>query len=158
MLKEAEIRIEAGRDRGKVFVIREMPAYDLEWFAIRAFQALGSSGINVPQEIADMGAVGFCLVAFQAFMGSTAEQIKPLRDEMMKCVFLRSSADAMIPFDPQLVFEIDTIRKIREAWLKLHTGFTVAELALYMNAQVSAMTMKSNSSATETSREPSESS
>jgi hypothetical protein len=136
--KEVEIIIDdqASRDNGKVFAIKEMPAYDLEWFAVRAFQAMGSSGMTVPPEVVKAGAIGFALLCYQAFMQSTADQIKPLRDEMMKGVYVRGSAGVDIPFDPSVVFELSTLIKIREAWLKLHTGFTLSELAAYLNARV----------------------
>lgn len=136
------------RDGGKRFVIVEMAAYDLEWFAIRAFQALGSSGIQVPQDIVESGAIGLFVVAYQAFMGSTSDQIKTLKDEMMQCVFYTPSTDVRMPWNPQLVEEIETLKVLREAWLKLHTGFTLAELLLSLQKSISATMLKRKRSRT----------
>src|SRR6185312_4034926 len=159
--KEAFVTIpgphsEDNRDGGKSFVIVEMNAYDLEWFAIRAFQALGTSGVHIDPEVVNAGAIGLFLSFYQAFMGSTAEQIKPLRDEMMSCVFLLPSSGVRMPWSPQLVENVGTLKTLREAWLKLHTGFTLAELVLHMNNEISARmrtTRRRGSSNTSTSRE-----
>ena len=139
---------EGNRDKGKKFLIVEMAAYDLEWFSIRALQALGTSGVPVSQEMVDAGAVGLLLLGYQAFMGSDEESIKRLKDEMMGCVFLQSSAEVRVPWNPQLVSEVSTLKTLREKWLYLHTGFTLAELALKLTTAISAKMIKRRRSPT----------
>jgi hypothetical protein len=135
MRQERYVTITSGttdtnRDHGKRFLLVEMPAYDLEEFYMRALMALGTSGIAIPQDMVDAGAIGLALIGYQAFMGSDPSIVKPLKDEMMqKCVFSSPTDDVRMPWSPMLIEEVSTLRRLREEWLVLHTGFTLAALA-----------------------------
>lgn len=154
MLKELTVSIKGGRDDGKVFLIREIPAYDLEWFWIRTVMALGTSGITVPQDIVDSGAVGLLMIGYQAFLGAKPEAVKPLRDEMMQTVWFTPSPNVdPMPWHPSLVFDLSTLRTLREKWLELHTGFSVAALAQKLGESAAAMRAMRSSFSTETSQE-----
>lgn len=142
------------RDRNKRFIITEMPAYQLEWFAARALMALGTSGINVPQEIADLGAVGLLILGYQTFLNANPEAVRPLKDEMMMCVSEvkpGTVSEIQRGWDPSLVEEISTLKLLREKWLQLHTGFTFAELASKLSLTISAKKEAKDSLGTETS-------
>lgn len=145
MRKEKDITIIAGnlesnRDYGKRFRIIELPAYDLEDFYMRALMALGTSGITVPQDMADAGAIGLALVGYQAFLGSSPSAVRPLKDEMMeRCVHLVAEDNsAMMKWDRSLIEEVSTMRTLREEWLLLHTGFTLAALAQLLTEMMAA--------------------
>lgn len=157
MLKELVVPIRGGRDDGKIFTIKELPAYDLEWWYVRAVMALGTSGIAVPQDIADAGAVGLAILGYQVFLGAKPEAIAPLRDEMMRCVWYTPSPEAQpMPWSPSLVFDVSTLRTLREKWMELHTGFTLAAVALKLSEAVAAKRAMQSSLNTETSQESSE--
>jgi hypothetical protein len=140
--KEVYVTIAGGpdnRDNGKRFLLIEMSAYDIEWFAIRALMALGSSGITVPQELTNAGAIGLALLGYQVFMGASPDAIQPLKDEMMtRCVHFAPEGPIRMSWDPQLVEEVSTLREIREKLLELHTGFTLAGLAQSLKEAISA--------------------
>jgi len=164
MRKEVYVTIAGSadnRDNGKRFLIVEMSAYDLEWFYARALMALGTSGITVPQELADAGAIGLALLGYQVFMGASPAAIEPLKDEMMaRCVRFAPDGDIRMGWNPQLVEEVSTLRSLREKWLELHTGFTLAELARNLKEAVSAKmaaqaSLSPNTSTSPASSEPS---
>ena len=87
MRKTATIFIDgAGRDMGKVFFIREMPATQTEKWAMRAFLALSRSGVDVPPDIAEAGWAGIAAIGLKAFGGMGFTDAEPLMDEMFSCV------------------------------------------------------------------------
>ena len=127
------------RDNGKRFLIVELPAYDIEWFYLRAIMALGSSGIAVPQDLVDAGAIGLAILGYQVFTGASPAAIQPLKDEMMeRCVHFAPDGDIRMGWSPELVEEVSTLRALREKWLELHTGFTIAGLAQALKEAISA--------------------
>jgi hypothetical protein len=140
------------RDAGKTFVITEAPALQAEEWGLRAIMALGTSGIVVPQEIADAGLVGVALIGYQAFMGAKFEEVRPLWQEMLSCISFQPSPGISLPFNGTLIEEVSTLLELRKQILELHTGFTVAELA--QKFQVANSAMKLNSPTTSTSPEP----
>jgi hypothetical protein len=156
VLRDLIVPIKGGRDDGKIFTIRELPAYDLEWWYIRAVMALGTSGITVPQDIVDAGAVGLAFLGYQTFAGAKPEAIKPLRDEMMERVWFTPEGADPMPWHPSLVFDVGTLKTLREKWMELHTGFTLADVARKLSEAVAAKRAMQTSLNTEMSPEPSE--
>lgn len=144
MRKELTVTITAGtpdtnRDHGKKFLLVEMAAYDLEDFYLRCIIALGTSGITVPQELVDAGAIGLAFMSYQAFMGSSPAAVIPLKDEMMqRCVHWAPTNEIRTGWEPSLIEEVSTLRRLREEWLVLHTGFTLAALAQKLKELVAA--------------------
>ena len=143
---------EKNRDAGKVFVITEVSAVQAEEWAVRAFMALGTSGIRIPDELMNAGLVGVALVGYQVFMGAAPEAILPLWREMLPaCVQLRGVDSAQgsvvtLPWSPTIVEEVSTLMTLRKEILELHTGFTLAEAAQRLKEAASAI--QSNSSPT----------
>lgn len=141
-LKEKYVTIrgkEENRDNGKRFLIIEMPAYPLEKWGVRALMALATSGITVPQELADAGVLGIALLGYQAFMGAKFEAIEPLMDEMLACVkYHPEGSEAVTDIPRGVIEEVSTVHLLRREWLELHTGFTLAELVLQLNQAISA--------------------
>lgn len=142
MLKEKYVTVrgkEDNRDNGKRFLVQEMPAYPLEKWGVRALMALGTSGISVPQDLADAGVLGIALLGYQVFMGARFEAVEPLMDEMLACVKYHPEGSESVTDIPRgLILEVSTIHLLRREWLELHTGFTLAELALKLKEAISA--------------------
>lgn len=121
-----------GRDKGKHYLITEMPASESEEWAIRAFLALAHSGVEVPEEIAQAGMAGLAIVGLQALGRIKWEEAKPLLDKMMTCV--QAMPD---PTKPELfrglvetdIEEAQTRFWIRAEVFELHTGFSFADAA-----------------------------
>lgn len=143
------------RDAGKTFAVKEASAGQAEEWGLRAMMALGTSGITVPPEIAGAGLVGLALIGYQAFMGSREDAVLPLWREMLPaCVSYVPPLDhnARMPFNEQLIEEVSTRLILREKIMEVHTGFTLAEIALRLRQVTSAVSSSPNTS---TSRKPS---
>lgn len=145
----------SNRDAGKTFLLTEVDAVTAEEWGLRALMAIGTSGIAIPQELANMGLIGLTIVGYQALMGAKVSEILPLWREMLPAtVKYRPSPGVTMPFDASLFEEASTLLTLRKEILELHTGFTFAELAFRFQALGSAVT--SNSSTTKTSPDSSE--
>jgi hypothetical protein len=121
-----------GRDKGKVFILTEMPADQAERWAIRALLALTKSGVELPDDALTAGMAGLAAVGVRALAGLNYDDAGPLLDEMLTCAKLEHS-----PGQPPLpltvggvcqVEEVSTFWKIRMALLTLHTGFSMPEV------------------------------
>ena len=125
MLREVEVIADNGRDAGRVFVVREMPAAKLEMFAFRALMA----ACRTNADIDPTGGFGELVqVGFKALFSADFQDLRPLLDEMMTGVDIvlnKGRADqirrGIIDSDTE---ELETRLKIRQAWIELHTGFT----------------------------------
>jgi hypothetical protein len=133
--REVTVVIEAaGRDQGKTFIIKEMPSQRGEDWATRLLLALAANGVQVPDNFFDMGMAGVAALGIRAIGGVQWAQAKPLLDEMMSCVRIQpNSADPRVVralidsgSDGDDIEEIGTRVTIREAWITLHTGFSIA--------------------------------
>lgn len=164
MRNEAQVTITRdGRDKGKVFVIREMPAMQAtEWFD-RAMQFVARSGIDVPPDIFEHGPAGFAVIGIGAAMSAVGRaaypDVKPLLEELMGCVVsLRSPNTAVDITMPAAIMgqieEVATILQLREEVLSLHLGFSLAA-RLSQFRTMAAMMMGASGPNTETSPEPS---
>ena len=127
--KEIDITImEEGRDRGKIFHIREMDAYQVERWATRALLALGKSGVEMPDDIGSRGVAGLAYLGFTAMMRMNYDDAQPLLDEMMTCVSIKpdpARPDVTRVLFPDDIEEVATIFKLRMEVFTLHTGFSL---------------------------------
>ena len=74
--KKAEVTITAdGRDQGKVFVLKEMPADQAEKLAVKVFLALSRSGVDLPEEVKGQGIVGLAVLGLKVLTMVKAEAI-----------------------------------------------------------------------------------
>lgn len=118
-----------GRDRGKVFVITEMPASRAEAWAYRALLALIAGGVDLPEGFERLGMAGMAELGIKALSGLKWEVAEPLLAEMWDCVQYMPD-----PHKPQVVRalveddieEIVTRAKLRAEVWKLHAGFLKA--------------------------------
>ena len=75
------------RDRGKVFLISEMPASQAERWGMRMMEALAKSGASIPDALEKGGLAGVAVLGFSAILGAPSSLTMPLMDEMFNaCV------------------------------------------------------------------------
>jgi hypothetical protein len=114
------------RDKGKVFKIEEMSADQAEAWALKAFFAIMNAGIELPDEVADLGFAGIATAGLKALGKVDYETARPLLDEMMTCVQIipdpakPNVARALFPGD---IEEVATKLKLRKAVFDLHVAF-----------------------------------
>ena len=115
-----------GRDEGKVFSLREMPASQAEKWATKAFLALAKSGVEIPDNIASAGLAGIAAIGIKAISGMQFEDAEPLLDEMFRCISIIPDPDKpkvirnLIEDD---IEEVSTRLRLRKEVLNLHTDF-----------------------------------
>ncbi|HEX2753720.1 MAG TPA: hypothetical protein VHP34_11570 [Alphaproteobacteria bacterium] len=153
MRKEIDITIsDDGRDFGKVFHIREMPASQAEKWAFRALMAVGKSGVELPDGFAQGGMKNVAILGVYAVMRMNFDDAEPLLDELMGCVSIRPSKDVIRPVIEEDIDEVATRIKLKQSVLELHTGFSFGGS---LPAQTSQMPMTSpDSSNTPISQQP----
>lgn len=149
--KDTTVIISAeGRDKGKKFFIKEMPASQAIRWADRAILALTHAGVQLPNNFRDMGMAGMAIMGLQALMGLNYMEAEPLLDELMTCVQIvpseRAAPRPIIVDDD--IEEPFTIMYLRAEAFLLHVGFTMAEV---QSMWTSARTTSADSKATETS-------
>jgi len=119
----------AGRDQGKVFHITEMSASQAEWWALRALMAMGRAGVEVPDNLREMGMAALALEGLKAISCIPPDEAKPLLDELMACVQIvpepanQAVRRALLEND---IEEISTRLKLRAEVFKLHVDFFTA--------------------------------
>ncbi|WP_174055459.1 hypothetical protein [Rhizobium rhizogenes] len=154
MRKEIDITItETGRDLGKTYHIREMPALRAEKWATRAFLAVAKSGVDIGQ-VGAGGMQALAILGLEALMKLHFEDAEPLLDEMLECISIKPN-----PENPAIVRllmeddieEVKTLFQLRKEVLGLHLGFSQAASPSTSTSGASAL----NSSNTPTSQDPS---
>ena len=121
MRKEIEIKIEAGRDAGKVFKVEEMPAVQMDRWITRALCMLGRSGSGLSM----IG--GMTMEALlQAFSKLDFKDSEPLLDELLACCSFKKDG-TLVKMTGSMVDSVvedwTTIFKLRIEALKLNLGF-----------------------------------
>lgn len=122
MRKEIEVKIDEGRDAGKVFKITEMPAFQMDRWATRALIALGKSQKG---GIAALGSMSIQDV-LSAFAELDYEKTEPLLQELLECCsFVKDGTYIPLKRDmvDSIVEEWATLFKLRMEALKLNVGF-----------------------------------
>jgi hypothetical protein len=120
-----------GRDKGKQFIITEMPALRAERWAFRALLALAHSGVELPAGAADGGMAVLASAGLQALNSLDFEEARPLLDEMWSCVQIvpdPKNPNIVRPLvireaDGDDIEELPTIFQLRERIFRLHTDF-----------------------------------
>lgn len=128
--KVANITItDEGRDKGKVFVLKELPASRAEKWATRAFLALARSGVEIPEGVEKMGLAGIATLSLKALGGVTFSDAEPLLDEMMACVSIMlnpAKPDVVRALIEDDIEEIATRITLRKEVARLHVDFSTA--------------------------------
>ncbi|KXJ63063.1 hypothetical protein AXY46_03330 [Achromobacter xylosoxidans] len=125
--KTATVTISAeGRDKGKVFVLTELSAYEAEDWAGRALLALMNAGVEIPDNIAEAGLAGVAAMGFKAIAKLPFDSAKPLLDKMMECIQIQPSPTVTRALIPDDIEEVATLLQLRKQVLGLHMDFSMA--------------------------------
>lgn len=117
-----------GRDKGKTFVLHEMPADQGDIWATQALCLLEEAGIVIPEEAKENGMAGLASVG----LDSGARQLRALQHPSLISMWeyvKYQPPDSRLPQQPifdganSQIEEIRTRTQIRAAFLKLHTDF-----------------------------------
>jgi len=150
--KELTVIIDAdGRDKDKVFKIREMPAIQAERWATRLLLGLAKSGVEIPDDIQNAGMAGVASLAMRAIGGIDFTDAEPLLAEMMDCITIipdPSNPAIARPWIEEDFEEVATIFKLRKEVFNLHVNFSTLAARL-TSAPATAPAASSN---TKTSR------
>lgn len=111
-----------GRDKGKVFVITELPALDIERWTVRLVLALGKNGISLPDVQADSGFAGIAGILWVLMAQITPEDAEGLMATMMQGLKM-DEGKIVRDAGGDDIEEPETILQIRMAWVDLHAGF-----------------------------------
>lgn len=117
------------RDRGKTFVLTELPASQAEAWAMRALLALMAGGVNMPDGFEKLGMAAMAELGIKALSGLQWQIAKPLLDEMWECVRIMpdpKNAKIIRNLIEEDIEEISTRVKLRAEVWKLHAGFLKA--------------------------------
>lgn len=125
--KESTFIAESGRDKGKQYLITEMPATQAEYWAFRTLLAVGNAGIEIPEELASQGMAGLLAVGYMNLLKIPFESAKPLLDEMMLCVQYVPSANIKRPLIEDDIEEVTTRLQLRKEVWNLHMDFFLTE-------------------------------
>jgi hypothetical protein len=113
---------EEGRDRGKIFVLTELPALDIERWTVRLILALGKNGISLPDVQVDSGFAGIAGILWVLIAQISATEADALMATMLEGLKINEGKiirDVM----PDDIEEPETLLQIRMAWVDLHAGF-----------------------------------
>lgn len=125
--KTATVTISAeGRDKGKVFVLTELSAYEAEDWAGRALFALMNAGVEIPDNIAEAGLAGVAAMGLKAIAKLPFDSAKPLLDKMMGCIQIQPSPTVTRALISDDIEEVATLLQLRKQVLGLHMDFSMA--------------------------------
>lgn len=120
-----------GRDKGKNFTITEMSAMDIEDWAGEAFFLLIGAGVEIPDDVAQMGLAGLMTMGLEVLGRVPYKAAKPLLDRMLDCVVYHPD-----PANPNVtvsltqpgveIEEVKTLFTLRKLVWGLHTDFLSA--------------------------------
>lgn len=119
-----------GRDKGKTFILNEMPAYQGIKWADRCLLAMAAGGAQIPEGAMGSGIMGLVASGVSSLDRLAYKEIEPLLDELMACCKYQHSPSiplqAIFQNDACQIEEIKTYWTIRIALFRLHTGFSSA--------------------------------
>lgn len=122
MRRTKEIKIEEGRDAGKVFVITEMPALQMDKWATRALNAIGKNQSGGVLALLALGVPEL----INSFLQADYDKIEPLMQEMLQCCSFKKDGTTVVlneDFVNEIVEDWNTITNLRIEAIKLNLGF-----------------------------------
>lgn len=121
--KTCRVTIDAdGRDKGKTFVLTELPALDIERWTVRLILALGKNGVSLPDVQAQSGFAAIASVLWVLLAQVSAEEADALLATMLDGLKIDEGKITrnLVADD---IEEPETLLQIRMAWVDLHSGF-----------------------------------
>lgn len=116
-----------GRDKGKTYVITEMPASKAERWAARGLAALLSAGVDVPDNVMAAGAQAVAHFGLSIFSRMDFDAAQPLLDEMMECVEIQPSPGVTRRLIEDDIEELVTRIYLRKEVFQLILGFSIPD-------------------------------
>jgi len=127
MRKETTVTIEAeGRDKGKQFHLREMPASQAEAWAMKVFHGLAKADVELPEDLVGSGMAGIAKLGAGIATAIEFEDLMKILDEMFQGVQIIPDPSrpgvkrALIEDD---IEEVATRLQLRKELLALHLDF-----------------------------------
>ncbi len=130
--KTANFTVEdEGRDKGKHFVLTEMPATKAEDWAIRVMLALGAANVEIPDGALQLGMAALAEIGLKKLFAIRAETIRPLLTELMECIEFvpnpqKPQTKLAYPLFETQIEEVKTLLLLKWEVLKLHISFLEA--------------------------------
>ncbi len=154
MRKTKEIAIaREGRDKGKTFLLEEMPADQAERWLMRMLEAVSKSGADVSVAVRLGGYAGLYSLGIRALLGAPYALTEPLYAELMECVKIKEPAVTRKPTADDIE-EVQTRLLLKDEVFKLHTGFSVADY-LFRVWETSQSALKESTSTDTSTSDPS---
>ena len=116
-----------GRDKGKVFLLTEMPVLRAEKWAIRAFLALAKAGVEVPDNVVHMGMAGIASsMGLETLARVSFKDAETLMDDIASCISSIPSPNVVRALDMNAndIEEVATLLYLKREALKLHWDFS----------------------------------
>ncbi len=130
--KTASFTVEdEGRDKGKHFLLTEMPATRAEDWAIRVMLALGAANVEIPDGALQLGMAALAEIGLKKLFAIKAETIRPLLTELMECIEFvpnpqKPQTKLAYPLFETQIEEVKTLLLLKWEVLKLHLDFSLA--------------------------------
>lgn len=125
--KEITVTIDQdGDDKGKVFVIQRMSAFDADRWGRRVLNALVQNNARIPDIDEGSGLAGVAQFGIKLMAYIDPDRSDELLGHLIKCVMVRPDPQNPIVLRPVHESDIDDVRTIavlREEAFKLHTDF-----------------------------------
>lgn len=120
MRKEIEIKIDAGRDAGKVFVVKEMPATQMDAWMTRALGVLGAD-----KTLVDVISLSMSELMMNLSKNNYGEA-KVLLDELLACCSFKQD-NGLVPMKKDMIDGVvedwTTLARLRNESFALNLGF-----------------------------------
>lgn len=154
---------EEGRDKGRHYLVTEMPPRQSEKWASRVLFAIAKSGGDnrEAEEVAKSGMAGLAAVGLRSLTRMDFSDAEPLMDEMLSCVQFVGDPNRVDqatgkayarPLAEDDIEEVATLLALRSEVIQLHTGFSPAD---FLSKWGAAMKAKLSGANIETSPPPS---
>lgn len=129
MRKTLTITGTVGRDAGKTYLLTEMSASRAEKLAARALLALTRAGVDIPDDLLELGFSALVALGLRQFGKLAYEDAEPLLDEMLGCVQFVPDVGKMMVTRPLIEDDIEELATrlfLRSEVVALHVGFSIA--------------------------------
>lgn len=133
----------SGRDAGKVFVITEMPASQAQRWAVRAFLAMASNGVELPEGIESLGIAGMAKHGIEMISKLPFQEADYLMDRLIDCVQIEPSPGVVRALIEQDIEEVQTRFMLVKEAFRLHVNFSSLASNSTQATGASASTTKS---------------
>ena len=123
------IQQEGSRDNGKVFIAKELSAYEGWEVSQELFRVMGQSGFtSIPDDVIRMGCAGLATLGLSVISAASMESASAIRNRLMKSVTIVIQHDGKEQIRgalPEDFEEIETIRIVLDKVFEINFGFLV---------------------------------